>query len=359
MSHTTILTGKVPMETSLVTIFTWFGIVFCLSQSAMFSGMNLALFSISRLRLEVEAATGDKDAKKLLHLREDSNFLLTTVLWGNVGINVLLTLLSSSVLAGVSAFLFSTMLITFVGEILPQAYFSRHALKMASILAPVLKGYQFLLYPFAKPSALFLDWWLGKENIQFFREHNLREIIKKHIEADDAEIDRIEGLGALNFLAIDDLMIAREGQILDAMSIIELPSENDQLIFPEYRQAASDPFLRQIEKSGKKWVVFTDAKKMPALVLDADSFLRHALFKSPRPSPSWYCHRPILITDGATRLGNILHYFKVKGTLPHDDVIEQDIVLLWGTSKRILTGADILGRLMRGISIKETIAKSK
>jgi hypothetical protein len=215
------------------------------------------------------------------------------------------------------------------------------------------------LFPFAKPSALLLDWWLGKENIQFFREHNLREMIKKHIEAEDAEIDKIEGLGALNFLAIDDLMIAREGQILDAMSIIELPSENGQLVFPEYQQKASDPFLGQIEKSGKKWVVFTDAKKMPAWVLDADGFLRHALFKLPRPSPSWYCHRPILITDGATRLGNILHHFKVKGTLPHDDVIEQDIVLLWGTSKRILTGADILGRLMRGISNKAMITKSK
>jgi CBS domain containing-hemolysin-like protein len=168
----TIPTGKAPMEISLVTILTWLGIVFCLSQSAMFSGMNLAIFSIGRLRLEVEVSTGNKNAEKLLRLREDSNFILTTVLWGNVGINVLLTLLSNSVLAGVSAFLFSTMLITFVGEIIPQAYFSRHALKMVSILAPVLKGYQYLLYPFAKPSALFLDWWLGKENIQFFREHN-------------------------------------------------------------------------------------------------------------------------------------------------------------------------------------------
>lgn len=35
-------------------------------------------------------------------------------------------------------------------------------------------------------------------------------MIKKHIEADEAEIDRIEGLGALNFLAIDDLTINRK-----------------------------------------------------------------------------------------------------------------------------------------------------
>jgi len=52
----------------------------------------------------------------LLRLRENPNFMLTTVLWGNVGINVLLTLLSNSILTGVSTFLFSTMLITFAGE---------------------------------------------------------------------------------------------------------------------------------------------------------------------------------------------------------------------------------------------------
>lgn len=316
----------------------------------MFSGMNLALFSISRLRLEVEASTGNKNAEKLLRLREDSNFILTTVLWGNVGINVLLTLLSNSVLTGVSAFLFSTMVITFAGEILPQAYFSRNALKMVSLLAPVLKLYQFLLYPFAKSSAKFLDWWLGKEDIQYFREHNMREIIKKHIEADDAEIDRIEGLGALNFLAIDDLTISEEGETLDPMSILELHFEEGKPVFPTYKQMPEDPFLRQIEKSGKKWVVLTNKSHQPVLVLDADSFLRHALFKSPQPDPAWYCHKPILIKDASTPLGNILHQLKVEGTGPHDDVIDQDIVLLWGTSKRILTGADILGRLMRGIS---------
>ena len=37
---------------------TWVGIFFCLSQSAIFSGLNLALFSIGRLRLEVEAMCG-------------------------------------------------------------------------------------------------------------------------------------------------------------------------------------------------------------------------------------------------------------------------------------------------------------
>ncbi len=337
----------------MTSIFTWAGIVFCISQSAMFSGMNLALFSISRLRLEVEASSGNKDANTLLKMREDSNFILTTVLWGNVGINVLLTLLSNSVLAGISAFLFSTMLITFVGEIIPQAYFSRNALKMVSILSPVLRFYQYMLYPFTKTSALFLDWWLGKESIQYFREHNMREILKKHMESDDADIDKIEGLGALNFLAIDDLPVTHEGEDLDPMSIIKLPEVNNQTVFPTYEQNAFDPFLRQIEKSGKKWVVITGENDKPLLVLDADSFLRHALFKSPPPNPSWYCHQPIVIEESSTKIGKILQQLKVEGNKPQDDVIVQDIVLLWGRNRRIITGADILGRLMRGISLKK------
>ncbi len=32
-----------------------------------------------------------------------------------------------------------------------------------------------------------------------------------------------------------------------------------------------------------------------------------------------------------------------------DNVIDKDIILFWGTQKRIFTGSDILGRLMRGI----------
>ena len=73
----------------------------------MFSGLNLAFFGISKLQLEVEAEAGNTAAKKILVLRKNSNFLLTTILWGNVGVNVLLTLLSNSVLAGISAFIFS------------------------------------------------------------------------------------------------------------------------------------------------------------------------------------------------------------------------------------------------------------
>ena len=40
-------------------VLIWIGIVLCLSQSAIFAGLNLAVFKPSRLRLEAEAADGN------------------------------------------------------------------------------------------------------------------------------------------------------------------------------------------------------------------------------------------------------------------------------------------------------------
>ena len=121
--------------------WTWLGIVACLVQSALFSGLTLAIFSLSQLRLQIEVDGGNADAAGVLELRKNSNQVLATVIWGNISTNVLLTLLSDSVLAGVKAFLFSAVVITLLGEIFPQAYFSRNALRMTSRFLPFLKFY--------------------------------------------------------------------------------------------------------------------------------------------------------------------------------------------------------------------------
>ncbi|MFT5085077.1 MAG: metal transporter CNNM [Lentisphaeria bacterium] len=331
-------------------LWVWLGIVLCISQSAIFSGLNLAFFSLNRLKLEVKASDDNKAAITVLKMRQDSNFLLTTILWGNVGINVLLTLLSDSVLAGVSAFAFSTVFITLFGEITPQAYFSRHALKTASTLAPLLRFYQILLFPVAKPCALFLDLWLGKEGITYMRERELRQVIKKHIEAEEADVEAIEGIGALNFLQIDDIPVGKEGEIIDPDSIILLPTRLDLPIIPVFQNSPDDPFLQKIQRSGHKWIVFVNEQQKPLLVLDADGFLRASLFTSPNEfQPYDYCHRPILVTNPHLPLGDVIGKLKPNRDPLCDDVIDHDIILLWAEQRRIITGADILGRLLKGI----------
>ena len=60
---------------------TWIGILLCLSQSAMLSGLNLGLFSLSKLELQVEAKCGNRRAQRVLAVREDVHFALMTILW--------------------------------------------------------------------------------------------------------------------------------------------------------------------------------------------------------------------------------------------------------------------------------------
>ena len=337
----------------------WLGIVLCISQSAMFSGLNLAIFSVSRLRLEVAAANGDLDAGRVLALRRNSNFTLATVLWGNVAVNVLLTLLSDSILAGVMGFFFSTVVITFFGEIIPQAYFSRHALRMVALLAPVLRIYQVLLFPVAKLTAIALDSWLGPEAISFLREQDVRLLITKHVEAAGGDVGRVEAIGAVNFLDLDDIPVFEEGEPVDPRSIITLPMANDRPVLPAFERSPHDPFLRQLDASGKKWVIITDASDLPRMVLDAHHFLRDTLFEKAPVPPEGYWHRPIIVTDPRTRLGDVISRLKVKPEHAGDDVIDNDLILVWGKQRRIITGADLLGRLLRGIVVREGTHKRK
>lgn len=330
------------MQSALI----WVGIIFCLSQSAVFSGLNLAYFSLSRLRLEVEAYSGNKKAAKVLALRQEPNLLLCTILWGNVSINVLLTLLSESVMAGMGSFIFSTFVITIVGEILPQAYFSRKALAVGAFLEPVIRFYQLLLYPVAKPSSMMLDRLVGREKIEFLRESKIRHLLKMHIESDDADIDEVEGRGALNFLTIDDLEVHDEGEPIREESIITLEFRNGRPQFP----VETAEFLQRVNRSGEKWVLLMDERDRPRLLLDADGFLRNALLDA-SASPLEHCHRPIVVRNEHTRLGEVLRKFEVRSNAPEDDVIDYDTILVWaGTQRRIITGADIFGRLMRGIA---------
>jgi metal transporter CNNM len=330
----------------------WIGIIFCISQSAMFSGLNLAFFSLSRLQLEVEMKQGNVAAGKVLEARKDSNYLLTTILWGNVSINVLLTLLSDSALAGIAAFAFSTIFITIFGEILPQAYFSRNALRMASLLTPVLKFYQFVLMPVARPCALFLDKWLGKEGIDYLREKELITMIHAHMDAEDSEIDVIEGRGALNFLMIDKIKVTEEGEVVDAKSIIRLPTKIDFPVIPDVTRDVDDPFLQLVNASGHHWVVLADEEGNPMLLLDADAALRAALMDKDTPYDIYhYCRRPLVIRDTDKTISEVIRHLKSlpSSSSEEDAAIDYDAVLIWGDQPRIITGADILGKLLKGI----------
>lgn len=330
-----------------VTALTWIGIAILVIQSGIFSGLNLAMFGLSVLRLEAMANTGNEKARALLELRKDSNFLLTTILWGNVANNVLLALLAESVMAGMLGFVFSTVVITLCGEIIPQAYFSRHALRVASLLSPVLRLYQILLYPVAKPSAWMLDKWLGKESVDYLPEDEFMDILRQHVRAPETEVSHVEGQGAMNFMALDDLLVTEEGEPIDPRSLMKLPMVGNRPVFPEFSPDPQDSFVQKIQASEKRWVILTDEDEKPIYALDSVTFLCATLFHSDPVDPMEHCHRPLIVNHRNTKLSKVLGDLQAE---PGDDIIKQDVILVWGTEKRIITGTDLLGYLMRGIA---------
>jgi metal transporter CNNM len=223
---------------------------------------------------------------------------------------------------------------------------------MASVWSPLLRGYRLLLYPVVKPSAMMMDALFGKEAIRYFRETELKEIIRRHMLAEESEVDRIEAIGALNFLSIDDLPIEKEGVPIDPESIVRVPLRNGLPHFPSFRKSADDPFLKQINAAGKAWVVIADEYNQPHLMMDADGFLRHALFTDQETDPAAYCHRPVIIRDRKAPLGSVIAQLRFDMASPEDHIITYDTVLLWTDAPRLITGSDLLGRLLRGIATR-------
>jgi len=85
------------------------------------------------------------------------------------------------------------------------------------------------------------------------------------------------------------------------------------------------------------------------MVLDSDEFIGDALFNREQHNPYRQCHQPIIAKDSRTTIGDVISLLKVKPAHSQDDVVDHDVILFWGEDKRIITGSDVLGRLLRGI----------
>lgn len=99
-------------------------------------------------------------------------------------------------------------------------------------------------------------------------------------------------------------------------------------------------------------MTITGPDDAPLLVLDADGFLRDVFLGEGDVHPLSYCHRPIVVRNGKTHLGEIIRQLKVRPERSDDDVVDHDIILLWSDVKQVITGSDLLGRLLRGITIR-------
>jgi hypothetical protein len=55
-------------------------------------------------------------------------------------------------------------------------------------------------------------------------------------------------------------------------------------------------------------------------------------------------------------LGDVIGRLTVDGERSGDDVIDDDVIVVWTNQRRVITGSDLLGRLLRGIAKVENKA---
>ncbi|CAF0976819.1 unnamed protein product [Rotaria sordida] len=161
-----------------------------LSLSGLFSGLNLGLMSLTPHDLVViqEAGTPNdrKYAKKIFPVRKHGNFLLCTILLGNVLVNSTTTILLDTLISGGLAVAGATLAIVIFGEIIPQAICSRHGLKVGSQTILLTKFFMCATLPISYPLSKLLDIILGEEVGARYTRDQMSALLK-HTQTTDIE----------------------------------------------------------------------------------------------------------------------------------------------------------------------------
>ena len=211
----------VPVQALIITLL--------LFLSGLFSGLNLGLMALDKTELQIIEKCGSpnekKYAKTITPLRKRGNFLLCTLLLGNVMVNSTATILLDDMSNGVVAVVVSTMCIVVFGEIIPQAVCSRHGLAVGAKTAYITRFFMLVTFPLSFPISLLLDKILGEEIGQVYNKEKLQELIRmtadhKVLQNDEANI--IAGALQLASKRVEDVMTKMEDvYMLDINTILD------------------------------------------------------------------------------------------------------------------------------------------
>ena len=89
------------------------------------------------------------------------------------------------------------------------------------------------------------------------------------------------------------------------------------------------------------------------MIPQSDDIVNNVLKVLITPKQITETHRPIIVKDSSTLLGKVLSGLRVYPQSEVDDVVDNDLILIWAKEKRVITGSDILGRLLRGIALRD------
>lgn len=216
----------------IVLIPLWLRIVFALVLmvlSGLFSGLNLGLMALDPVTLKIVMKSGtDRQkwaARTIYRVRRHGNYLLCTLLLGNVLVNSTFTVLLEDLLSGALAIVGSTLAIVLFGEIIPQAICSRYGLYIGAYTIPLTYLFMLLTLPLSLPISLILNLILGKELGAVYKREQILELLhvtQKDANIDDNELNIISGALKFKNKQVRDVMTKMENVFsIDIVSILD------------------------------------------------------------------------------------------------------------------------------------------
>ncbi|XP_077161327.1 metal transporter CNNM4 isoform X2 [Paroedura picta] len=222
--------------------------------SGMFSGLNLGLMALDPMELRIVQNCGTETekryARKIEPIRRKGNYLLCSLLLGNVLVNTTLTILLDDLIgSGLGAVIASTSGIVIFGEIVPQAMCSRHGLAVGANTIILTKFFMLLTFPLSYPISKILDWVLGQEIGTVYNREKLVEMLKITEPYNDLvkeELNMIQGALELRTKTVEDVMtplhdcfMINSDAILDFNTMSEI-MESGYTRIPVYEEERSN-----------------------------------------------------------------------------------------------------------------------
>lgn len=158
--------------------------VVCIVLSGTFSGLTLGLMSLDLIDLRVLSQSGTENEKwyalRILPVRRHGNWLLCTLLIGNTAVNAALAIVTADLFGGIAGFLSSTLIILYIGEIIPQAVCHRFGLVIGAYAIPIVRFFMYITAPLSFTTAKLLDFFLGGESATRYNRSQLKSLVSMH-----------------------------------------------------------------------------------------------------------------------------------------------------------------------------------
>jgi putative hemolysin len=197
-------------------------LAFLILLSGVFSGAEIALFSLGEARVRALAEEGRRGARALAELKKNPEKLLATILFANNVVNIGAAALATAFALerfGSDGVAYATGVMTLAvlifGEVTPKGLATANAVRMSLLVAPVIHVLSRILFPVVIPLEMLTRWFVRRSQragAPTVTEGEFREIVAiSHQEGaiDEHERHIIERAVRLDELKVWDAMTPR------------------------------------------------------------------------------------------------------------------------------------------------------